>query len=74
MAKIKVKALMENGKPIHMPRMITIPGLVDVPTYRKLQTGESVEVEAETGEYLISNHFCETAEEIFPEGEKEDDE
>lgn len=71
--KILIKALQENGKPVMMPRMMTIPGLEDVPTYRKLQTGEPVEVEPEIAEYLILNHFCETVgNEIF-EAEKDEE-
>jgi hypothetical protein len=71
MSKFKIQALKENDKPVMMPRLITIPGLTDIPTYRKLQRGEPVEVEPETAEYLILNHFCELYEEKLFQSEEE---
>ncbi len=41
-----------------MPRMATIPG-ISVDDYRALQFGKTVEVDGETGDYLIRHGYAE---------------
>lgn len=47
-----------------MPRLITIPGKLGKKEYRALQAGQAVEVDTESGEYLIKCGFAEVAKEI----------
>lgn len=45
-----------------LPRMATIPGIT-IEAYRALQVGEAVDVDTETGEYLIRLGYAELGEE-----------
>ncbi len=54
-----------------MPRLATIPG-ISVQDYRDLQIGKVVDVDKETGDYLIRHNYAEA---VTPEKvKKEEDE
>jgi hypothetical protein len=53
-----------------MPRMATIPG-ISVDDYRALQLGKTVEVDGETGDYLIRHGYAEA---VTPEKVKKEEE
>ncbi len=62
----------EKGNKLYkrMPRFVTIPG-ISLQDYRDLQIGKTVEVDGDTGDYLIRHGYAEAVTATKPKKEKE---